>query len=124
MRAIPVDTSKLQLIATGKIAPKPKYAKLADGTSKRVDGQQDTDDMGNGLWVIDCMVDDGADDEDGRAEIVGVTVASPDRPKVTKFAPVAFVDLVATVYRDRMTGQPKTSFKASGIKPATSAKAA
>lgn len=120
MRNIPVDAAKIRLIASGKLAAKPAYAEMADGTRRRIPGEQakDLDRFGNGtglpLWVVDCYVDDDADpEEDGRAEVVGVTVASIDRPKVQKFAAVSFVDLVATGYvRD---GRVAYSFRASGI---------
>jgi len=115
MRQIPVDMTRVSLIATGKLAPKPKYVRLADGGSKRVDGQQETDEHGAPLWVIDCMVDDGTEDEDGRAEIIGVTLASHDRPKVNKFQPIQFQQVNASVYVNKGTGRLTTSMSASGI---------
>lgn len=120
MRNIPVDAAKIRLLASGKIAAKPAYAELADGSRRRVPGEQakDLDRFGQGtglpVWVIDCFLDDDDEPEqDGRAEIVGVTMPSATRPVVTKFAPVSFAGLVATGYlRD---GRIAFSFKASGI---------
>jgi hypothetical protein len=124
MRNIPVDASKVRLLASGKLSPKPAYAELADGSRKRIPGEQaiDKNKFGEGtglpLWVVDCYLDD--DEEDGRAEVVGVTVTAVDRPSVTKFAPVNFTDLVATGYvRD---GRVSYSFKASGVVPAPARK--
>lgn len=115
MRAIPVDTSELRLIASGMVSAKPLYAELADGSRRRVPDQQAKDrDNGLPLWIVDCYPDVDTDpDENGRAEVVGVTVASADRPRVNKFQPVLFVGLVASGYvRD---GRVAFAFRADGI---------
>ncbi len=126
MRQIPVDAFRLTLIATGKIAAKPEYARLPDGTSKLVQGSQATDDAGCLLWTVDCLVDDGTpDEENGRAEVIGVTVAAKHRPVLAKFTPVNFVGLTASVMKDKATGWPRVTLRASGIaKDAPAAKAA
>jgi hypothetical protein len=111
MRNIPVDTDRLNLIATGKISPKAQYATLSDGSSRRTGNQATTDD-GIPLWVVDCLVDD---DDAARAEVLGVTVAAVDEPQVGKLKAVRFRGVTAMVYRDNMTGQPKVSIKAEGI---------
>jgi len=112
MRNLPIDASRLHLLASGKCMPVAEYAELSDGSKRRVPGAQAKDrDTGLPLWVVDCFVDD--DEEDGRAEIVGVKVASVEKPQVQKFRPVAFLDLVASAYvRD---GRVAYTFRASGI---------
>ena len=112
MRNIPVDSSQITLLASGKIMAKAEYAELADGSRKRVAGAQAADrDTGMPLWIVDCFVDD--EEEEGRAEIVGVTVASYDKPQVSKFRPVQFVGLTANGYvRD---GRVAYSFRSSGV---------
>src|SRR2546421_2527232 len=80
MRQIPVDTYRLNLIGTGKVAGKQQYAQLSDGSSRRT-GNQAINDDGIPLWVVDCLIDD---DDASRAEVVGVTVAALDEPQVTK----------------------------------------
>lgn len=119
MRNIPVDTSRITLVGTGKVAPKAEWVELSDG-SRRPSGEQDRDDRGYRLWTVDVIVDD---DDARRAEAVGVVVASMDEPVTPKWQPVIFAGLVASVYKDRETGQIKTSLKASGIEqPAVSGK--
>ncbi|WP_224392832.1 hypothetical protein [Pseudonocardia sp. ICBG1293] len=100
---------------------KAEYAELSDGSRKRVPDSQATDcETGLPLWVVDCFLDD--DSEEGRAEVVGVTVVSREKPQVKKFHRVDFIDLVATAYmRD---GRPAFSFRASGIHSAVQPKAA
>jgi hypothetical protein len=112
MRSIPIDSSRLSLLASGKLMPKPEYAELSDGSRKRVPGAQACHpESGLPLWVVDCFLDD--DEEEGRAEIVGVTVASREKPQVSKFRPVEFIDLVASAYvRD---GRTAFTFRASGV---------
>lgn len=112
MRTLPIDSSRFSLLASGKLMPKPEYAELSDGTRKRVPGGQATDrDTGLPLWVVDCFLDD--DEEEGRAEVVGVTVASVTKPEVKKFRPVEFTDLVGSAYvRDNRVAY---SFRASGL---------
>ena len=112
---LPIDASRLSLLSSGKCMPVAEYAELSDGSKRRVPGAQAKDrDTGLPLWVVDCFVDD--DEEDGRAEIVGVKVAAVDKPQVQKFRSVAFVDLVASAYvRD---GRVAYTFRAAGIAPA------
>lgn len=121
MRLLPIDASRLTLLASGKCMPKAEYAELADGSRRRVPGAQASDPTsGLPLWIVDCFLDD--DEDEGRAEVVGVTVAMRERPQVKKFTPVEFVDLVATAYvRDNRTA---FSFRASGIGSAPRAAAA
>lgn len=112
MRNIPVDTSRLTLLASGKLMAKAEYAELSDGSRRRVPDSQAKDrDTGLPLWVVDCFLDD--DEEEGRAEVVGVTVASREKPQVQKFRPVYFEGLVASAYvRD---GRTAFTFRATGI---------
>ena len=65
MRRIPVDTSALTFIGTGKAAARAKYAELSDGSRRRVPDAQDTNEHGVPLWIVDVLVDD---DESDRAE--------------------------------------------------------
>ncbi len=112
MRNLPVDASRLTLLASGKLMPKAEYAELSDGSRRRVpDAQAKDRDTGLPLWVVDCFLDD--DEEEGRAEIVGVTVASREKPQVQKFRQVHFEGLVASGYlRD---GRVAYSFRATGV---------
>lgn len=112
MRNLPIDASRLTLLASGKVLPVPEYAELADGTKRRVPDRQAKDrDTGLPLWVVDCFADD--DDEDARAEVVGVKVAAIDRPQVQKLRPVEFIGLVASGWnRD---GRVAYSFRATGV---------
>lgn len=114
MRNLPVDASKITLLASGKIMPKPEYAELSDGSRRRVPGGQAKDQTtGMPLWIVDCYLDDDDEEADGRAEIVGVTLSCYERPVVQKLRPVQFVGLVANAYiRD---GRVAFSFRADGI---------
>lgn len=112
MRAIPVDSSKVQFISTGKAAARAQYAELSDGSRRRVPDAQDKDENGTPLWVIDCLVDDPDAD---RAEIAGVKVASFDEPRTQKWQPVRFVGLVAVPYVDKGSGRVALSWRADGI---------
>lgn len=112
MRNIPVDPSRITLLASGKLMAKAEYAELSDGSRRRVPGAQAKDrETGLPLWVVDCFLDD--DEEEGRAEVVGVTIGSHDKPQVQKFRPVQFIGLVASGYvRD---GRVAFTFRAQGI---------
>jgi hypothetical protein len=122
MRTIPVDTSRISFIATGKIAEKPGYDRNSDGTSQAT-GKQAKDENGTLQWVVDCLVDDGTpDEENGRAEVVGVTVSSEKRPTVVKYQPVNFLVMTAFVMKDNRTGYPRISFKAASIADSKSVK--
>jgi hypothetical protein len=91
-RRIPIDSTKVRFISTGKAAARAQYAELADGSRRRVRDSQDTDDQGRPLWIIDCL----ADDPDGdRAQIASVKIASFDAPEFRLGDEVRFVGLVA-----------------------------
>jgi hypothetical protein len=46
MRRIPVDTSRVRFVGTGKSATRAKYAELSDGSRRRVPDAQDTNEDG------------------------------------------------------------------------------
>jgi hypothetical protein len=95
MRRIPIDSTKVRFISTGKAAARSQYAELADGSRRRVPDSQESDDQGRPLWVIDCL----ADDPDGdRAQIASVKVASYEVPEFRLGDEVRFTGLVAVPY--------------------------
>lgn len=108
MRTIPVDGERVTLVSTGKVMAKPVYEE-----GQKVQGRQASDDYGTPQWIVDCIDDS---EETLRSEAIGVVVSSPVQPVLQKWRPVVFEGLVASVYRDKLTGQPKASFRASGIK--------
>ncbi|RZT87103.1 hypothetical protein EV383_4010 [Pseudonocardia sediminis] len=111
MRSIPVDTSKVNFIGTGKAAARAEYVELSDGSRKR-SGEQAKDENGVPVWVVDVLVDD---DESERAEVVAVKISTRDEPHTEKWKPVRFVNLVATPYVMQGTGRVALSMKADGI---------
>ena len=111
MRQIPVDTSRITLIGTGKAAARAEYVELSDGQRRR-SGNQAKDDNGVPVWVVDVLVDDETSD---RAEVVGVRVSSHEEPVTEKWKPVRFRNLVAVPYADRSTGRVALSMRADGI---------
>ncbi|GAA4674288.1 hypothetical protein GCM10023215_02310 [Pseudonocardia yuanmonensis] len=121
MRAIPVDTSRVQFLATGKAVARAVYAELTDGSRRRVPDRQEMNDDGVPMWTLDVLVDDPDAD---RAEVVGVKVASYDEPAVEKFRPVQFVNLVAVPYVQQGTNRVAISMRADGIEVATGKAAA
>ena len=115
MRSIPVDTSRINFIASGKCVPRAAYAVLSDGSKRRVPDntnawgyRQATDENGMPLWTLDVLPDDDAQ----RAEVVFVTIASFDEPKVDKFQSIRFRNLVASGYVRE--GRVAFSFRAEG----------
>jgi hypothetical protein len=117
MRTIPVDTTKIDFISTGKAAARAEYVELSDG-SRRRSGNQAKDESGMPLWVVDVFVDDPEAD---RAEVVGVKVASWDEPIPPKFQKVKFRNLVAVPYVDQRSNRVALSFRADGIEGAPAA---
>lgn len=123
MRAIPVDTNRINFIGTGKTAERAEYVELSDGQRRRSGNQAKDDTTGMPLWVVDVLVDDPDSD---RAEVAAVKIASHDEPRTPKWQPVKFRNLVAVPYVDSGTNRVKLSFRADGIegapvKPATAA---
>ena len=111
MRKIPVDTSRITFMGTGKRVSRAEYVELSDGQRRR-SGNQAKDDNGVPLWTVDVIVDD---DEADRAEAVGVKIASHDEPMTEKWKPVRFRNLTATIYVEQGTNRAKVSLSADGI---------
>ena len=116
VRAIPVDTTKVRFIATGKHAARAQYAELADGSRKRVPDSHDIDDQGRPMWVVDVMVDDP---DAQRAEIAAVKIAAFEVPETRLGDEVRFVGLVAVPYVAQGTNRVAISFRAEGIERPT-----
>ena len=121
MRFIPVDTSKIQFIGTGKAAARAEYVELSDGSRRRSGNQAKDVDSGMPLWVVDVLVDDPESD---RAEVVGVKVADWNEPITPKWQPVRFKNLVAVPYVDQRSNRVGLSFRADGIEGQAAPKAA
>lgn len=116
MRDLPIDASKLELIATGKVLPKPRYVEAPDGSRRKdPNGAQETDRYtGLPLWTVDCIAG-SEDDDERRVETVGVTVQSETKPQVSKFQPVQFEGLTANGYVQNGSRFVQYSFKATGV---------
>lgn len=112
MRRIPVDTTRVRFIGTGKAAARAKYAELSDGSRKRVPDAQDTNEAGVPMWIIDVLVDD-PDAE--RAEVASVKVAAYEVPETRLGQEVKFVGLVALPYVQQGTSRVALSFSADSI---------
>jgi len=121
MRSIPVDTTRVRFVATGKHAARAKYAELADGSRKRVPDSHDTDDNGLPMWTVDVLVDDPEAD---RAEVAGVKIASYEVPETRLGEEVRFINLVAVPYVAQGTGRVAMSYRADGIENAKNKPAA
>lgn len=119
MRRIPVDTTRVRFLGTGKVAERAKYAELSDGSRRRVPDAQDTDDQGRPIWIIDVLVDDPDAD---RAEIAGVKVATYEVPSTKLGQEVRFVNLVALPYVQQGTNRVALSFSAEGLEGAGQSK--
>jgi len=122
MRNLPIDATKVEFVSTGKVLAKPLYVELSDGTKKADRNQQAKDNDGCPLWTVDC-IDTADDDESRRAETIGVTVASHDKPQVAKFQPVRFEGLVANCYLPKGQRFPAFTFRATGVASGGSAAA-
>lgn len=123
MRRIPIDSSKVRFVSTGKQSARAKYADLADGSRKRVPDAQDADDQGRPLWVIDCLTD--GDDGEDRAQIASVRVPSYEVPEFRLGDEVRFVGLVAVPYVAQGTNRVAISWQAEGFeRPVAQGKAA
>ena len=117
MREIPVDVTKVTLVATGKVAARAEYVTLSDG-QRRPSGAQAKSADGVPEWIVDVICDDS---DSSRAEVIGVRVASHEEPVLPKWQPVRFIDLVAVPYVDHRSGRVAVSFRASGIEPKAAA---
>lgn len=111
MRSIPVDTTKVQFIGTGKVAERAEYVQLSDGSRKRSGNQAKDETTGLPVFIVDVLVNDP---ENNRAEIAGVKIASAVAPETQLGQPVIFRDLVAVPWVDDAR-RVQMSFRASGI---------
>jgi hypothetical protein len=117
MRQIPVDTTQVKFIGTGKGVARAKYSdEDAQGNRKRIKDQFETDDQGRTIYVVDCLVQD---DTAERAEIASVKVPGFSEPVVAFGDVVEFAGLVAVPYVQN--GRVMMSFRANGIVDRTNA---
>jgi hypothetical protein len=112
MRRIPVDTSRVRFVGTGKSAARAKYAELSDGSRRRVPDAQDANEHGVPMWTIDCIVDDPDAD---RAEIASVKIASYEVPVTRLGEEVQFVGLTALPYVAQGSNRISWSFTAEDM---------
>lgn len=117
MREIPVDVTKVTLVATGKVAARAEYVTLSDG-QRRASGKQAVNADGVPEWIVDVICDDP---DTARTEVIGVRVAAHEEPNLPKWQPVRFIDLVAVPYVDQRSGRVAVSFRAAGIEQAKAA---
>lgn len=114
MATLPLDGTKIVLIATGKVRPVAVYAEMADGSNKRVPGAQEQTDAGVPVWAVDVQLDD---DDANRTEAVSVKVPSHDEPRPAKWQPVTFVGLTCKPYIPSGSRQVALSMRAEGFAP-------
>lgn len=108
---LPVDSGRIEFIATGKLRPVREYGELADGSRRAIPDSQATRD-GVPLWTVDVML---TDDESDRDEAVGIKVASASEPQPPKYKPITFEGLTVRPYLDRKTNRVALSFTADRI---------
>jgi len=112
MRRIPVDTTRVRFVGTGKAAARAKYAELSDGSRKRVPDAQDTNEAGVPVWTVDVLVDDPDAD---RAEVASVKVAAYEVPTTVLGQEVKFLGLSALPYVLQGSSRVALSFTAEGL---------
>ena len=116
MAGLPIDTSRLQLIAMSGARPGAAFAELSDGTMRFVPGQQGTDrDTGLPTWEIDAVAPAASDDERARMTTLTVKIAAQHAPQVTPGTPVQFVDLEVRPAVGKRDGKLALYWQASGV---------
>lgn len=115
MATLPIDASKIDLIATGKARPVKVYAEMNDGSRRAVPDSQDKNEHGTPLWTIDVQYDPDPDNDESRMEAIGVKVASAEKPQVKAMQPVQFEGLTCRPYVDKKSGWVALSMRAEGI---------
>lgn len=114
IREIPVDSDRIELVASGHVVPVPVWRELPDGTRQLAEGEQAVDEQtGELLWTVDVFGESGREGEE-RAEVVSVQVRSATRPVVGKFKPIRFKDLEVRFSKGR-DGNLRNYWAASGI---------
>lgn len=116
MASLPIDASKITLIATGKVRPVPVYAEMADGSKRRVPGEQEKDAFGLPIWAVDVQLDD---DDATRTEAIAVKVPSTEEPAPAKWRPITFTGLTCKPYVPSGGRQVQLSMRADGIEGAS-----
>jgi hypothetical protein len=120
MAGLPIDNTRLALIAMSGARPGAAFAELADGSTRFVPGQQGTDrDTGLPIWEIDAVAPAAADDDRGRMTTLTVKIVGQHAPSVTPGAPVQFVDLEVRPAVGKRDGKLALYWSASGVAPAT-----
>lgn len=123
IKNIPVDTNRLELIASGHVVPvtswipdpanpgRNKMATEADGVTPLQATDEQTGEL---LWNVDVFGESGQEGNE-RAEVVSVQVRAPHQPVLEKFRPVQFRDLEMRFSKNFTTNELKYYWSASGV---------
>jgi hypothetical protein len=124
MAGLPIDGSRLALIAMSAARPGASFAELADGSTRFVPGQQGVDrDTGLPVWEVDAVAPAATDDDRGRMTTLTVKIASQHQPQVQLAQPVTFTDLEVRPAVGKRDGKLALYWSASGVAaPATAAR--
>lgn len=118
IREIPVDSDRIELVASGHVVPVPVWAEMPDGSRKLMEDQQAVDEeSGELLWNVDVFGESGRAGTE-RAEVVSVQVRSPYQPTVARFAPISFRELAVRFSKGR-DGNLKNYWAAAGVNDPT-----
>ena len=111
IRELPVDSSRIQFVATGHVTPVIEWVDDGNGGRKPSDQQARDTDTHDLMWTVDAMADG---EEFDRAEVVGIQLPAPYQPVVKKFAPVPFQNLRVRFTKGR-DGNLRNYWSASGV---------
>lgn len=112
IRELPVDTSRINLVATGHVIPVMPWVSDPANPGRNMPGTDQSRDEVTGLllWTVDALAEDME-----RGEVIGVQVGAAHQPVVERYKPVNFIGLSVRVSVDRRTNQVRQYWAASGI---------
>lgn len=112
IRQIPIDSARLDLVATGTVSPVPTFVEMPDG-SRRPDpnGTQAVNDDGVRLWTVDAL----ATEDDENSEVIGVQIPAPQKPVVKRLGPISFHGLTLRASLHKASGSVRQYWTAHAI---------
>lgn len=119
MRTIPVDGTRVRLMATGVVQAVDEWVEVGTGSDaqRRRSGNQQRDETTRlPLWRVEALIPPEAGDERAQTEKVWVEVPSKDMPEVGGWGVLLYctdLDLRCWVGRDGKLGQ---ALRASAVK--------
>ena len=120
MRTYPIDSTRVQMISTGKCKPAPLIYQKPDGAwavNPKEQGRQEYTALP--LWTVECITPADEEDDRDKTAVIEIEIASKDKPDPGSFGELLIFEGLAMTpgyLKKGATALTQTRWSASGIR--------